>query len=339
MNAFGLDIGSTSTKIVQLEKAGRKYRLLAAGIVPTPTPGFVSESQNDLVALASALKKLHLETKINTKKVVASLPEGEVFTRVVEMPPMNEEELSQAITWEAEQFVPKPLSEVNLDWQIVSRGEKEREMGQMQVFLVAAPKVLVEKYLQVLTLAGFEVLALETEMIATARALVGSEAPTTMLIDFGAKTTDLAVIKQGQVALTLSVPTAGEAFTRAISSSLAMEAPQAEEYKRAYGLEEAQLEGKIKAVLTPVFKVVADEIKRAIQAWKEKEKEAVSRVILAGGTANLPQASALLTAQLGLEVQIADPFAQLVVDQSTAASLKGNACLFAVAVGLAAKEV
>lgn len=339
MNVFGLDIGSTSTKIVQLEKAGSKYRLLAAGIIPTPSPGFSSEAQSDLVALASALKKLHEETKISTKKVVVSLPEGEIFTRVVELPPMNEEELSQAISWEAEQFVPKPLSEVNLDWRIISKGEKEREMGQMKVLLVAAPKVLTEKYLQVLSLAGFEVVALETETIAIARALIAAGAPPIMIIDLGAKTTDLAVVKENQVVFTRSIPTAGEALTRAISSGLALEAAQAEEYKRAYGLEEKQLEGKIKEVLAPVFKVVSDEIKRAIQSWREREKEALSRLILAGGTANLPQASAFLTQQLGIEVQIADPFSQLIVDEPTATSLKGNSCLFAVAVGLAQKEI
>jgi len=339
METFGLDIGSTSTKIVQLEKVGGKIRLLAAGIVPTPVPGFTSEAESDLVALATALKKLHQETKIASKKVVTALPEEEVFTRVIELPPMSEDEVAQAINWEAEQFVPKPLSEVTLDWRIISKGEAGREMGQMKIFLVAAPKKLIEKYLKVMSLAGFEVVGIETEMVANARALILASASPTMILDFGAKTTDLAVIRAGQVISTRSIPTAGEAFTRAISSGLSLETAQAEEYKRAYGLEETQLEGKIKAALAPIFKVVIDEIKRTLQAWREKEKEPLSRLILAGGTANLPQASTILAHELGIEVQIADPFAQLEVGEEVMSSLKGNTCLFTAAVGLAQKEI
>ncbi|MDP3955228.1 MAG: type IV pilus assembly protein PilM, partial [bacterium] len=286
-----------------------------------------------------ALKKLHQEAKISTKKVVTAVPEGEVFSRVIELPPMSDDELAQAIPWEAEQFVPKPLSEVNLDWRVVSRGEQGKEMGKMKILLVAAPKNLIQKYLKVLDLAGFEVMGVETEMIAAARSLIASSVQPTMLLDFGAKTTDFAIINQGQVIFTRSIPTAGEAFTRAISAGLSLDIAQAEEYKRAYGMEGKQLEGKIKDALTPIFKVVSDEVKRALQSWKEKEKMPLSRLIMAGGTANLPQASSLLASQLGIEVQIADPFANLIVSERATTDLKGHACLFAVSVGLAMKEI
>lgn len=338
MNSFGLDIGSTSTKIVQLEKVGQKFKILTAGIAATPSPSFNSEAEKDFLTLAIALKKLHKDAQVTTKRVVTALPEGEVFTRIIELPPMKENELSQAIMWQAEQFVPKPLSEVNLDWQIVDKGGVNKEVKQMKVFLVAAPKVLVEKYLKVCSLAGFELAGLETEIIAAARALVPSSAPPTMLLDFGAKTTDLAIVANGQVALTRSISTAGEAFTRAVSTGLSLDASQAEQYKRTYGLEEGELEGKVKATLTPVFEVVSAEIKKALAFWQEKEVKPVVNVILAGGTANLPQASAILARSLGIEVQIADPFSSCVSSEKIISSLKGYNSFFAVAMGLAQKE-
>ena len=339
MNTFGLDIGSTSIKIAQLEKVGDKYRLVAAGIMPTPPPGIASESESDLAALSVAIKKLHQEARITTRKVVTALPEGEVYARVIELPPMSEGEVSSAIPWEAEQLVPQPLSEVTLDWQILAKGQAGQAPEQTKVFLVAAPKVLIQKYLRVLNMAGLEVAAIETELISATRALLNGASPTAMVVDFGAKTTDLAIVKGGQVIFTRSLPTAGEAFTRAISTGLSLEEPQAEEYKRAYGLEEKQLEGKIKKALDPVFQIVTSEIKKALASWKEKEKEPVTQIILTGGSANLPQVSSAMTNLLGLEVQVADPLARLSANEKILSALKGNSCLFAVAVGLAAKEV
>lgn len=339
MSVFGLDIGSTSSKIVQLERDGNKFRLLAAGLVPTPTPGLASEADNALVALATALKKLHQDARVTTKNVITALPEGQIFSRVIELPPMNDDELAQAIPWEAEQFVPKPLNEVNLDWQVVSRGGLDKEAQPMKVLLVAAPKVLISKYLKVCSLAGFEVVAIETEMTAVARALVPPNASPTMLVDFGAKTTDLTIVDNGQVVMTRSIPTAGEAFTRAVSTGLALEITQAEEYKRAYGLAEKELEGKVKGALTPVFEAVSSEIKKALAFWQEKETKPVASVVLTGGTANLPEVSTLLARSLGIEVQLANPFSSLTAEEKAISSLKNNASVFAVAVGLAQKEI
>lgn len=339
MNIFGLDIGSTSIKIAQVAQEGGKFRLISAGIAPTPQPGMKSEAEADLITLATSIKKLHQEGKITTKNVVVALPEGQIFTRVIELPSMNENELAQAVPWEAEQFVPMPLSEVTLDWQIVSRGTPGKVEEKIKVFLAAAPTALVEKYVKVLELAGFTVAAVETEVVAAARALLSSSSAPTLLIGLGAKSTDLAIVQRGQVVLTRSIPTAGEAFTRAISTTLSLEAPQAEEYKIAYGLGENQLEGKIKKAITPVFEVVVSEVKKALSSWREKESEVISNIILAGGTASLPEAGTFLTKQLGIEVQIANPFAQLVTTPATIASLREKAPLFAVAVGLAEKEV
>ncbi len=339
MNIFGLDIGSTSLKIAQVEKAGAKFKLASAGIASTPQPGLASEAEADLIALATAIKKLHQESKITNKNVVTALPEGQIFTRVIELPQMNENELAQAVPWEAEQFIPMPLSDVTLDWQIVSRGTPGKIEEKIKVFIVASPTVLVQKYVKILEMAGFSVAAVETEITAASRALIPSTSPTTLLINLGAKSCDLAIVSKGQVVLTRSIPTAGEAFTRAVATALSIEPTQAEEYKIAYGLGEDQLEGKIRKAITPVFDVVVSEVKKAIFSWREKEKEAISSIILAGGTANLPQAGTFLTSELGLEVQIADPFGKLVSDPKLISALRDKSPLFAVSVGLAEKEV
>jgi len=335
MSIFGLDIGSTTIKMVEVKKEGKKHRIVAAGLCPTPQPGIASEAEKDKIAVSEAIKKLHQDAKIRTKEAVIALPENQVFSRVIELPSMGENELAQAVPWQAEQFVPLPLNEVNLDWQVV--GQKDE--GKIKVLLVAAPLALIDKYVGYVESAGFKVVAVETEVIASGRALIPQDASPTLLVDFGAKTTDLAVFQKGQVVLTRSIPTAGEAFTRAIATALSLTPKQAEEYKIAYGLGEKQLEGKVRQALTPVFEVVVAEIKKVFAFWQQEEKSSISSVVLTGGSANLPEAVPFLAKSLGMEIQVGDPFANLVQDEKILASLRPNAPLFVVAVGLAEKEV
>jgi len=339
MNTFGLDLGSNSIKIAQVNREGNKFRLLTAGLAPSPQPGLQSEAEKDLVAVATAIKKLHQETKVSTKNAVIALPEGQIFTRVVDFPPMSESELAQAVPWEAEQFVPMPLSEVNIDWQIVPYPKGEKIEEKTRVFVAAAPKMLINKYTKILEMAGFTVTAIETEIIAAARALFLSSDLPVLLTNLGARSCDLAVITKGQVILTRSIPTAGEALTRAISNVLSLEQAQAEEYKITYGLSESYLEGKIKKAIMPVFEVVVSEIKKVLIYWRERETKTISSIIIAGGTANLPELGTFLTKELGIEVQIANPFMPVIADQGILSSLRDKAPLFTVAMGLAEKEI
>lgn len=340
MSIFGLDIGTNTIKIAQVEKGiDKKFKLISAGLIPTPQPGFLSQQDSDLIPLAQAVKKLHQDAKINTKDVVFSLSESQVFSRIIEIPPMSEGELMQAIPWEAEQFVPMPMSDVTLDWQIVSRGEKGTVGEKMKILIVAAPTALIKRYTTVLELAGFNVSGIETEMIAAVRALTPTSSAPTIVVNYGARSCDIAMVINGQIYFTRSISTAGDALTRAISSTLSLETTQAEEYKKTYGLEENQLEGKIKKTIAPILNIAAEEIKKAILSWREKDNTPFSGLILCGGTAALPQISAYLASQLGLEVQIADPFSYLNVDPNFITKLRPNAPVFAVAVGLAEKEV
>lgn len=338
MSVFGLDIGSTTLKMVEVKKEGGKFRIVAAGLAPTPQPGVSSEAEKDVVAVSSAIKKLHQDARISSKEAMIALPESQVFSRVVELPRMNDNELAQAVPWQAEQFIPLPLEQVNLDWQVVAWGNNKKGGEKIKVLLVAAPLPLIQKYVRYVELAGFKVAGIETEIIASTRALISPDSLPTMLIDFGARTTNLAVVYKDYVLMTRSIQTAGEAFTRAVATSLSLTPAQAEEYKITYGLGQTQLEGKVRKALAPIFEVVIIEIKKAIAFWKENEEQPVSLVILGGGSANLPEVAPFLTQSLGIEVQIGDPFSRLIQDEQVLGKLRPNAPLFVVAVGLAEKE-
>ena len=291
-----------------------------------------AKDDKELAPLADVIRKLHKEAHIRGRNVAISLPEPLVFTRTIKFPLLTDQEIESAVKWEAEQYIPIPLSEAIVEHQIVERSEGSQ--GGVTVLLVASPKVLVEKYIKLISGAGLTTVGVETEALALCRALA-PETGTVLILDFGAQSSNIAIVKDAMVRFSRSIPTAGEAFTRALSQSLGIEHEQAEAYKKTYGLS-SDLEGKVKKSLAPVFNLVAEEIKKAIHFYQTEEKgEAPKSVIVSGGTSSMPEAISTLTNLLGIEVVVGNPFAKVLVDVQASKSLANYSSLYSVAVGLA----
>jgi type IV pilus assembly protein PilM len=339
MDFFGLDIGSYSLKIVQLAKGGKDWQLVSFGTGPSTHKGLASEAEADLNVLAEAVKKLHREAKITTRNVVTALPQDQVFTRTVNLPLLSEEELRSAIKWEAEQYIPIPLEEVTLAHQVVDEIKVDTRQ-KIQVLIVAAPKRLIEKTLKVLKAAGLNPVGLETEIIALARSLVPPDGKMTLVIDLGAKATDIAVVDKGLVVYSRSIATAGESLTRAIATSLGLDPSQAEAYKKAYGADPQKLEGKVREAIGPILSVMVKEIEKTIAYYHSETKKTVNRVVLSGGTSALPEVVGLMASQLSLEIQLGDPFERVKMEESFKKQFtQTQSSFYAVAVGLAMKEL
>lgn len=335
--AFGLDIGTSLIKAVQLEKDGSKFTLVAAGIAQAPPKGIDSEVENDLVGVAEVIKKLVSDTKITTKDVCISLPESKVFTRIVKFPLLTDEEVASAISWQAEPNIPIPVADSSLDYQIVQRRQPQgTDPGGVDVLLVAAPKTLIQKYSKVLNMAGLNVISAETELLALARSLA-PEKQTALIVDMGGTSTDLAIVQSGQLVISRSVATGGEVLTRALSTGLSVSTSQAEEYKKAYGLSSTQLEGKVRAALEPAFRIIVDEMKKTVQYYKTEFSGSgeVSVAILSGGTSTMPDVTVILAKSLGIEVVNGDPWTHVIKDERTTRSIAPFASLYSVAIGLA----
>jgi len=337
MEFFGLDIGSHNIKLVKLARKQDKYQLVAFGSCSSTSKGLLSEAESDLMSLAEIIKRLQQEVGVKTKNVVTALPQDQIFTRAITLPSLSDDELSSALKWEAEQYIPVSLDEVALTHEIVGKIEEEGK-EKIEILLAAAPKSLIEKTIKVLKVAGLNPVSLEMEITAIARSLVPSESQPVLIVDLGAKATDLAVVENGQVILVRSIPTGGEALTRAISLGLGLEPSQAEAYKKAYGADVKKLEGKVSDALGPILEVIVGEIEKTIQFCQTRKKD-FKRVILVGGTAGLPEAANLLAKKLNLEIQIGNPFSRVVEDSLLAKIPPADLPLYAVAVGLAMKEV
>lgn len=337
----GLDIGFFSIKAVSLVNDGEHYKLISLGSIPTPQPGLVSDSDSDLEAVAVAIRKLLAAARIDQREVVAALPESKVFTRVIDdLPYLTDAELSSAIRYASEEFIPMPLADVNLNWQVLARSN-ERKKAITVVLVVASPKNIVNKYVKLLNMAALKPKILETDIIAVTRALVGRNpfSPSTLLIQLGATTTDFATVSQGLIWLTRSISTGGIAMTRALSQQFNFELLQAEEYKKVYGLNQDQLEGKVYEALKPLVDIVAQEGKRITQAFDAKyPQNQIKRVVLSGGGAKMPGLVVYLANALGLEVQEADPWYTVAKDKALITKLAQEAPSYSVAVGLALRE-
>lgn len=351
--SVGLDIGYSSIKVVSLAKEKEKSKLISLGSIPCPMPGMLSEADADLEVVASCIKRLLSATKIEEREIIAALPESKVFTRIIDdLPYLSDSELTSAIGYAAEEFIPMQLSEVNLNWQVLLRSDgKNRQpspsgTGEIKetrtvVLVVASPKNIVSKYIKVLSMASVKPKALETETIAVTRSLVGNNpfSPSTLIVQLGATTTDYATVSKGLIWLTRSISTGGMALTRALAQHFNFEVTQAEEYKKVYGLLEDQLEGKVFEALKPVVDIIVGESKRIIQSFETKyPQNPIKRVVLSGGGAKMPGLVIYFANSLGLEVQEADPWYSIEKDNGLVSKLSQEAPSYSVAVGLALRE-
>lgn len=336
--SVGLNIGTTTIKVAELEGQGDKFSLKAAGALGHSGAAFDRVQDERLMSeMASIIKKLWADAKVSSKNVALSLPESQVFTRLLKFPLLNDQEIASAVKWEAEEYIPIPLAEAVVEHQIVERRE-DSTPPQVLVLLVAAPKALVQKYIKIVSLAGLTATSVETELLAATRA-VSIPGKTILLTDIGANTTDIAVVKGEQLILTRSIPTGGAAITRAVAQGLGTPLPQAEEYKRTYGLEEAKLEGKVYQTIAPVVKAIVEEIKKAVHYYQSEVKgEAPVSAVLYGGSAGIPGLTPFLSNLLGMEVIVANAFSKVTVNPGQAKNLSAFAPLYPVPVGLAMRN-
>lgn len=346
---FGLDIGNHTIKACQIKWKGKKPELAGIGNAETPVGIIGSESPEHQKELSKHVNLAKKDAGIATKKVVIGLPESSIFTQLITIPKVANEKIEELVHWEAKKYIPLPIDEVRVDWIILG----ERYVDQkphIDVFIIAAPQPLIERYLKVLEFAGLEAIGIETESIATTRSLwwpiqIGInknrqlDTPSVMILDFGAKSTDLSVVKLGTLLFSQSLATGSDALTEAISADFGLSAQQAEEYKRSYGLDESQLEGKISNSLKPIMQVISAEVTKTMNFFKSRfAKSTPERLLLVGDGARLPGILTYMASQIGIETSIANPLANMGISRRVRKKVEQISSVgYCVSLGLALK--
>ncbi len=335
MPALTLDIGSYSLKFVSGNPA---HRPSIARVVEVPnTLGFAIPADDDqMQKLSEFINTAITDHKLPRTNVRLSLPEALVSTKVISIPTLTDAELASAIGWQAEQYIPIPKEEVSLQYQVLYRPPKTEKNQMMRVLLVGARKEIVERYADTLINIGTEPILLETQLFSVIRSLdIVSTDPATMVANLGASSSDLAVVDQGELQFVSSSQIGGKIFTKALEQNLNLDAEQAEQYKRQFGLDPTQFEGKVSQALNSAGQSLANEFSKAIRYFQSQSpNSSLKRIVLAGGASQLPGLTQYLSSQLAMEVLLADPFF----------GLKGeipgtNRQAFAVNLGLLMREM
>jgi len=354
---LGVDIGSANIKVVELKNEHGRARLATYGFVEQSTDIVKTNSQEETQRTARLLAAIVEKAKAGTRKAVSALPNFSVFSSVMSLPQMSQKDLSQAVHWEAKKFVPLPIEEMVIDWKVLpgpgkregasaasgpvsaAAGTAESAQALVRVLLTAAPKNLVERYVQLFKLANLELTGLETESFALERALVGNDPNPAMIMDIGALTSDIMVVEHGITLLNRSVDVGGITITKAIAGSLGVDARRAEQFKRDMGFT-AQSDGGIFKIIESSISPIINELKYCFDLYRSQEGERrVSRIILTGGSAFLPELSEYLTRLLAIKVFIGDPWARVIYPAELRPALEELGPRFAVAVGLAMREI
>jgi len=344
MPVVGLDLGSQNIKAVEIEEQKGKFVLKKVGSHSDPDLNLSSSEQKDWDKYAAALRKFFSETGFSTPQVVIPLAENDVFLRVVKLPQMSEKELRSSITYEAEQYIPIPIKEVNFDIEILDKDPDDKD--KMNVLMVAARKSVISKYVYIMEKAGLSPKAIEPAALALGRVFAGTisgPGQAVIILQIGATDSQMVIESGGAVRFTRSINVGGADLTKAVEQSLGFDTSQAEEYKKTYGLDSRQAEGKVAAAIKPVFERILGEVKRArIFYTTHNPSVMINRVVIGGGTALMPGLLFHVANHLDIEVELANPWRNIEFSRALEAQkdhIIEQGPTFVTAVGLALREL
>lgn len=348
---FGLDISDVSLKLVKLRKKGKSFALSAfneVDIDPGIIEGGVIQQEDALVKIIKVLCKNVKGKKLTTKYVAASLPEEKSFLQIIQMPLMQSNELASAVSFEAENYIPLPVSDVYLDFQTIT--PLKTQPSHLDVLIVATPKKIVNAYVSCLQKAGLVPLVFEVESQAIARAMIKNEvsnAPV-VIVDFGKTSTIFIVFAGTSIQFTCSIPVSSQQITEAIAKALQVDTDKAEKIKIKYDLTERPEAGrasKISQAVQPILENFISQIKKYLNFYQDHathehidSQEKIAKILLCGGGAKLKGLTQFLSERLSIPVELGDFFTN-VPKKNMASDLQKNALSFSTALGLALRAV
>lgn len=340
-NAVAIDVGSSSVKLIELEvdRTGRP-RLKHFGVEPLPPEAIVDGAVMNQSAIVSAIRALLAKQKVKTREAVVGVSGNSVIIKRISLPLMTQEELDESIQWEAEQYIPFDVNDVNID-AFVLQGQAD-EAGQMEVLLVAARKELVNEYTGIVQDAGLKPVVIDVAAFALENAFTLNydvSPAATALVNVGASTTNINVLRRGVSAFTRDLGIGGRSYTEELQRTMNVSYEEAESLKVAGESADrtAVVPEEVERVLAGVSENLATEIHRSLDFYLSTAGGGeLGRVYLSGGAAMTPGLREALERACGCPVEIVDPFRRIQVDERAfnPRYLKDVAAQAAIAVGL-----
>lgn len=344
-SVVGLDIGSSAVKVVELKGSGKSYKVAAIGSEPVPPDSIVDGAIIDATAVADAIRRLFDSRKIRTKEVAASLSGNAVIVKKITLPVMTEGELSESIYWEAEQYIPFDIQDVNLDYQILDSGQAAGAKGTMDVLLVAAKKEKIADYTGVISQAGRTPVIVDVDAFALQNAYevnYGIEAgQVVVLLNAGASAININILNGDLSVFTRDISIGGNAYTEALQKELNLPFESADLLKRGQEVDGATYEDA-RPVLRAVTENVMLEIQKTFDFFKATaSSDRIDRIMVSGGASRAEGFTEMLSERFEAAVEAFDPFKKVAFDakKSGVGDPAEIAPTAAVAVGLALRRV
>ena len=340
----GLDIGSSSVKAIELKPAGKGYRVSAMGVESVPPDSIVDGAIIDGGAVADAVRRLFSNKRFKAKDVVASLSGNSVIVKKITLPSMTEAELGESIYWEAEQYIPFDIQDVNVDYEILESGTGQ-DQGSMEVLLVAAKKDKIGDYTNVISQAGKQPVIVDVDVFALQNAFeanYGFEPNAVVaLLNAGASAININILSGSQSVFTRDVSMGGNAFTEAVQKELNLPYESAELLKKGQDVDGATYEDA-RAVLRAMTDNVLLEVEKTFDFFKATAaNDRIDRIMLCGGASRVEGFAESLRERFNTEVEQFDPFRQVACDPKKVGvdNIDDYAPVAAVAMGLALRKV
>jgi type IV pilus assembly protein PilM len=338
---IGIDIGSSSVKLVQLKDVKGSYQLLNAGIVPLPPEAIVDNAIMDNASIVSAITGLVTSLGVKTKDVACSISGNSVIIRKITLPVMPVEELEDQITWEAEQYIPFDINDVNMDFQILS--PDSIDPSKMIVLLVASKREIINDYVTVFNEAGMVLSVVDVDSFAVQNAFeinydAGIE-DVIALINIGASVMNINIVKDGTSLFTRDVQMGGNLYTEEIQKQLSVSSSEAESMKI---LAAETNNNELLEVLTKVNETIIQEIRRSLDFYNSTASDdRITKVFVSGGSSKGYKFIDSVSEKVDLPVEMINPFAKLKFNEKDfdPEYLQEIGPLMTVTVGLAIRGV
>jgi len=349
-SVVGLDIGSSMVKAVELniKGKGRDFELAHLGVAKLPSESIVQGAFLNSAAIVDTIREAVDNAKIKTKNVAAAVSGHSVIVKKVNLPVMSRDELDEQIRWEAEQYIPFDVNEVNLDFQILNDGDADGGDGQMGVLLVAAKKDLIDDYVQVISEAGLIPAVIDVAAFAVENAFTtnyeSNPDEVVALVNIGAEVVNINILSDGAPAFTRDITTAGNQYTEEIQKTLSVSFDEAERIKlggRAQDDSQDVVPQEVEQAMQSISETVIGEISRSLDFFAATTADAtIGRVVLAGGGAKVAGFEKAFHERTGLPVEILNPFSRMAPSSKFESEfLEDMAPSLGVGVGLAMRRV
>lgn len=335
---FGLDIGSTALRAVELKGTGPVKSLYKYAYMPLDQRLSMSDSRNDQQQLTKIIADFVAQSRFSTRDVVVGVPSNRVFTTVADVDRLPQRELEKSIRYQADALIPTPLNESKIDWAVT--GDSPVDKTKIEILLSSVPNEFIERRLDIIEAAGLNVIGFEPDNLALARSLVIPDANAAyLIIDVGHKSTDMVVVYGGMPRLTRSIPTGMETIIRTAMQNLNVDEKQAEQFVMKFGMSKEKLEGQVYQAIIGTIDLLTVEIEKSIKFFQTRYTSVgLDRLIVTGGGSVLPEFPLYLANKFMVNIEIGNPWRNVQFSPERQNELLAIANQFGVAVGLAGRD-